>query len=82
MKAEQATMIQDALFATDHLDLALTKVAEGQRVLYRGPHQGVYRFESVKLGALRRFRASGRVASVLGMGEAEEARLRKFFAGA
>lgn len=82
MKAEQATLIRDALFATDHLDLALTKVAEGADVLYRGPHQGVYRFESVKLAALRRFRASTRVASVLGMGQAEEARLRKFFAGA
>ena len=82
VKAEQATLLKEALFETDHLDLALTKVAEGREVLYRGPHQGAFRFESVKIAALRRFRASARVASVLGMGRAEEAALQKFFAGA
>ncbi len=71
----------DAPFVTSHLDLALTKIAEGRPVLYRGPHQGVYRFESVKIAALRRFRASAWVPSVLGRPRAEEARLRKFLAG-
>jgi hypothetical protein len=82
VKTEQATLLREALFETDHLDLALTKVAEGREVLYRGPHRGLFRFESVKVTALRRYRASARVASVLGLGRAEEARLRKFFAGA
>lgn len=68
-------------FETNHLDLALTRVAEGRPVLYRGPHQGVFRFESVKATALRRFRASVRIASVLGRPQAEEAVLRKFLAG-
>jgi hypothetical protein len=39
-------------FATDNYDLAMTKVAEGAAVSYTGPHQGVFRFESVKLAAL------------------------------
>ena len=82
VKAEQATLLAEARFETDHLDLALTNVAEGRDVLYRGPHQGVFRFESVKIAALRRSRASSRVASVLGLGRAEEAALRKSFAGA
>ncbi len=42
----------DALFATDNLDLALTKVGEGVAVDYTGPHQGVFRFESVKVAAM------------------------------
>ena len=42
----------DALFATDNYDLALTKVGEGVAVNYTGPHQGVFRFESVKLAAM------------------------------
>lgn len=42
----------DAPFATDNYDLAMTKVAEGAAVSYTGPHQGVFRFESVKLAAL------------------------------
>jgi hypothetical protein len=42
----------DALFATDNLDLALTKVGEGVAVEYTGPHQGVFRFESVKVAAM------------------------------
>ncbi|MCI4679677.1 hypothetical protein K9U39_06340 [Rhodoblastus acidophilus] len=74
-------MNSDAPFETSHLDLALTKVAAGRPVLYRGPHQGVFRFESVKIAALRRFRASARPASVLGKSRTEEARLRKFLAG-
>jgi hypothetical protein len=41
-----------ALFATDNYDLALTKVGEGFAVDYTGPHQGVFRFESVKLAAM------------------------------
>jgi hypothetical protein len=39
-------------FATDNYDLALTMVGEGFDVRYTGPHQGVFRFESVKLAAL------------------------------
>jgi len=42
----------DSRFATDNFDLALTKVGEGSAVDYTGPHQGVFRFESVKLAAL------------------------------
>jgi hypothetical protein len=42
----------DAQFTTDNFDLALTKVGEGVAVDYSGPHQGVFRFESVKLAAL------------------------------
>jgi hypothetical protein len=42
----------DAFFATDNFDLALTKVGEGLTVDYTGPHQGVFRFESVKLAAM------------------------------
>ena len=42
----------DQHFATDNFDLALTKVGEGGAVDYTGPHQGVFRFESVKLAAL------------------------------
>ena len=41
-----------AKFQTNHLDLALTKLAAGCDVDYTGPHEGVYRFESVKLRAL------------------------------
>jgi hypothetical protein len=39
-------------FATDNYDIAMTKVAEGVAVSYTGPHQGVFRFESVKLAAV------------------------------
>jgi hypothetical protein len=42
----------DQHFATDNFDLALTKVGEGSPVDYTGPHQGVFRFESVKLAAM------------------------------
>jgi hypothetical protein len=42
----------DSQFTTDNFDLALTKVGEGGAVDYTGPHQGVFRFESVKLAAL------------------------------
>jgi hypothetical protein len=42
----------NAFFATDNFDLALTKVGEGLAVDYTGPHQGVFRFESVKLAAM------------------------------
>ena len=42
----------DAPFATDNLDLALTKVGEGVAVEYTGPHWGVFRFESVKVAAM------------------------------
>jgi hypothetical protein len=73
--------MKDTPFETSHLDLALTKVAEGRPVLYRGPHQGVFRFESVKIAALRRYRASSKIAPVLGKARAEEALLRKFLAG-
>jgi hypothetical protein len=74
-------MMKRTPLATGHLDVALTIVGEGRSVLYRGPHQGVFRFESVKIAALRRFRASSRVASVLGGSREEEAALRKFLAG-
>jgi hypothetical protein len=40
-----------AIFVTDNLDLALTKLGAGGVVRYTGPHQGVFRFESVKLAA-------------------------------
>jgi hypothetical protein len=70
-----------AFLVTSDLDLALTKVAEGRPVLYCGPHQGVFRFESVKAVALRCFRASSRPACVLGLPEGEEAAFRKFLAG-
>ena len=39
-------------FATDNYDLAMTKVAQGVAVSYTGPHQGVFRYESVKLTAI------------------------------
>ncbi len=44
--------MSNALFATEDLDLALTKIAACCPVLYTGPHQGVFRFESVKLAAI------------------------------
>ncbi len=40
-------------FVTGNMDLALTKLASGRTVHYSGVHQGVFRFESVKLLALR-----------------------------
>lgn len=48
------------LFATDNYDLALTKVGEGFAVDYTGPHQGVFRFESVKLAAMMTLPAAQR----------------------
>ena len=42
-----------AIFSTDNLDLALTKMAAGCEVAYTGRHDGVFRFESVKWRALR-----------------------------
>jgi hypothetical protein len=69
-----------AFLVTSDLDLALTKVAEGRPVLYCGPHQGVFRFESVKAVALRRFHASPR-RGLLGLPEGQEAAFRKFLAG-
>jgi hypothetical protein len=39
-------------FETRDLDLALTRIAQGCPVRYIGQHQGVFRFESVKLAAL------------------------------
>jgi hypothetical protein len=44
--------MSQAPFTTDNYDLALTMVGEGFDVRYTGPHQGVFRFESVKLAAL------------------------------
>jgi hypothetical protein len=41
-----------APFQTDNLDLALTIAAEDHDVSYTGPHDGVFRFESVKQKAL------------------------------
>lgn len=66
---------------TSNLDLALTKVAEGRPVFYCGPHQGVFRFESVKADALKRFRASP-LRGALGLPEGVEADFRRFLAGA
>jgi hypothetical protein len=42
-----------AVFQTSNLDLALTKAEAGCEVAYTGPHQGVFRFESVKRKALQ-----------------------------
>jgi hypothetical protein len=42
-----------APFETDNLDLALTMAAAGEDVSYTGPHDGVFRFESVKQKGLR-----------------------------
>ena len=46
----------DEKFETKDLDLALTRIEKGLPVLYTGQHQGVFRFESVKLAALRSLR--------------------------
>ena len=54
--------MSDAFFATDNYDLALTKVGEGVAVDYTGPHQGVFRFESVKLAAMMTLPAEKRPA--------------------
>lgn len=54
--------MSDAFFATDNYDLALTKVGEGFAVDYTGPHQGVFRFESVKLAAMMTLPAEKRPA--------------------
>ncbi len=70
-----------AFVTTSNLDLALTKVAAGRPVVYCGPHQGVFRFESAKAVAIRRFRASPR-RNALGLPEGQEAAFRKFLAGA
>ncbi len=71
--------MQDAPFVTSHLDVALTRLAAGRDVLYLGPHQGVFRFESVKLAALkaRRARVERRRRE-----SGAEAALRAFFAEA
>lgn len=45
--------MNQTVFVTSNLDLALTKFSVGVDVAYTGPHQGVFRFESVKLAALR-----------------------------
>jgi hypothetical protein len=50
--------MQNTPFETSNLDLALTQFAAGREVRYIGPHQGVYRFESVKQSALRRLSES------------------------
>jgi len=39
-------------FETRDLDLALTRIEMGRPVRYIGQHQGVFRFESVKLAAM------------------------------
>jgi len=54
--------MSDAFFATENYDLALTKVGEGVAVDYTGPHQGVFRFESVKLAAMMTLPAEKRPA--------------------
>jgi hypothetical protein len=41
------------VFRTDNLDLALTKAEAGVDVAYTGPHDGLFRFESVRRKALR-----------------------------
>jgi hypothetical protein len=40
-------------FETSNLDLAVTKLAAGSSVRYIGPHQGVFRFECMKVVALK-----------------------------
>jgi hypothetical protein len=40
-------------FETSNLDLAVTKLAAGSPVRYVGPHQGVFRFECMKVVALK-----------------------------
>ena len=52
----------DQHFATDNFDLALTKVGDGVAVDYTGTHQGVFRFESVKLAAMMTLPAEKRPA--------------------
>jgi hypothetical protein len=48
--------VETELFETKDLDLALTRIGQGRPVRYIGQHQGVFRFESVKLKALMSLR--------------------------
>ncbi|MBB4197513.1 hypothetical protein CCR94_22390 [Rhodoblastus sphagnicola] len=52
-----------SMFQTSNLDLALTKAEAGVDVAYTGPWDGVFRFESVRLKALR---ARGKIARARG----------------
>ncbi len=67
--------MKEAPFETSNLDLAVTKLGAGCPVRYTGPHQGVFRFESMKLSALR-------AACEKSGGEADraDAALLRFFA--
>jgi hypothetical protein len=38
---------------TSNFDLAVTKLACGSAVRYTGPHQGVFRFECMRVAALK-----------------------------
>jgi len=48
--------IEAQQFETKDLDLALTCIGQGRSVRYTGQHQGIFRFESVKLTALMSLR--------------------------
>ncbi len=47
-------------FTTSNFDLAVTKLSSGATVRYTGPHQGVFRFESMRIAALKAAREGGR----------------------
>jgi hypothetical protein len=66
--------MNNAPFETSNLDLALTLCAAGREVRYIGAHQGVFRFESVKLSALRRLSEARTIEP-----QAEGADLLRFF---
>jgi hypothetical protein len=56
--AEFGALMTDVQFETSDLDIALTKLGDGCSVRYTGPHQGIFRFESVTLLARKSFLAS------------------------
>lgn len=66
-----------APFETSNFDLAVIKSGAGCPVRYTGPHQGVFRFESMKFLALR---ASRENSGGDGEGDVADAALRRFFA--
>jgi hypothetical protein len=76
----QITLLTQTEFVTGNLDLALTKLGAGVAVTYDGPHQGVFRFESVKLAALRSARFARPEERCGGVALVEAAALRRFFA--
>ncbi len=67
--------MKEAPFETGNFDLAVTKFGAGCPVRYTGPHQGVFRFESMKLSALKAAREKS-----AGEPDLTDAALRRFFA--